>query len=91
MQQTNSSVLLRNRLISVGLELVLSHTKKSCIVSYHGQFSENDKIKITSFVDPGLWPLISISAKRFCSVFTVFNMRRSSKTTELKDGHLTLS
>ena len=36
-------VWLPNRLIFVGLELVFSHTEKSCIVSYYIQFSTNTK------------------------------------------------
>ncbi len=39
-------VWLRNRLISAGLELVLSHTLKSCITSNYRQFSTNIKLKI---------------------------------------------
>ncbi len=34
-------VWLRNPIISAGLELVLTHTKKSCIASYYKQFSTN--------------------------------------------------
>ena len=37
-------VWLRNRLISAGLEPVLSHTEKLCIVSYYIQFSSNIKM-----------------------------------------------
>ena len=37
---------LPNRLISAGLEPVLSHTEKSFIVSYYRQFSTNNKMKI---------------------------------------------
>ena len=50
-QQTNNiifgidfSVCLRNRLISDGLETVLSHTERSCIASYYRQFPTNIKI-----------------------------------------------
>ena len=39
-------VSLRNRLISTGLEMVLSHTKKSCMASYYRPFLTNVKIKI---------------------------------------------
>ena len=39
-------VWLLNRLISAGLEVVLSHTEKLCIASYYRQFSTNIKIKI---------------------------------------------
>ena len=51
-------VWLRNRLISAGLEPVLSHTEKSFIISYYIQFSTNIKmynhnIK-NSFVSPFL-------------------------------------
>ncbi len=49
-------VWLRNRLISTGLEPVLSHTKKSCIASNYRQFSTN--IKIPVLFSPGfryLW------------------------------------
>ena len=38
---TTFSVWLRNRLISAGLELVLSYRKKSKIASYYRQFSTN--------------------------------------------------
>ena len=37
---------LLNRLISAGLEPVLSHTEKACIASYYKQFSTNIKIEI---------------------------------------------
>ena len=37
-------VWLRNRLLSAGLELVLRHTEKSCIVSYYRQFFMNIKM-----------------------------------------------
>ena len=52
-------VWLRNRLISAGLEPVLSHIEKSCIKSFYRQFSTIIKMKIiklisTSFVKPGL-------------------------------------
>ncbi len=54
-------VLLRNRLLSTGLESVLSQTEKSCIASNYRQFSTNIKIKIIklkpSFVSPSLRPL----------------------------------
>ena len=36
---------LRNRLISAGLEPVLSHTEKLCLALYYRQFSTNTKIK----------------------------------------------
>ena len=39
-------VWLRNRLLSTGLEPVLSQTEKSCIASNYRQFSTNIKIKI---------------------------------------------
>ena len=39
-------VLLRNRLLSAGLEQVLCHTEKSCKESYYRQFSTYNKIKI---------------------------------------------
>ena len=49
---------LQNRIISAGLEAVLSHTEKSCIISYYRQFSTKIKNKIhkinTSFVNMGL-------------------------------------
>ena len=38
-------VLLRNRIISGGLEPVLSHTEKSCIATNCRQFSTNNKKK----------------------------------------------
>ena len=54
-------VWLRNRLLSAGLEPVLSLTEKSCVASNYRQFSTNIKIKIIklkpSFVSPGLRPL----------------------------------
>ena len=37
-------VWLQNQLISTGLEPVLSHTEKSCIVLYYIQFSMNIKM-----------------------------------------------
>ena len=42
-------VWLRNRLISTGLEQVLSHTKK-CIASYYRKCSKNIKIKILKLI-----------------------------------------
>ena len=39
-------VWLRNRLLSAGLEPVLSQTEKACIASNYRQFSTNIKIKI---------------------------------------------
>ena len=42
-------VWLPNRSISGGLEPVLSHTEKSCIVSYYRQFSANIKINSLYF------------------------------------------
>ena len=36
---------IRNRIISAGLEPVLSHTEKSCLPSYYRQFSMNIEIK----------------------------------------------
>ena len=44
------SVLLQNRLISTGLEPVLSHTEKSCIASYYRQFPRvyKDKVQFSS-------------------------------------------
>ena len=45
--ETIFPVWLRNRLISVGLQPVLSHSEKSCIVSYYMQFYMNKKYKIT--------------------------------------------
>ena len=38
-------VRLSNRLISTGLELVFSHTEKSCIAPYYEHFSTNIKLK----------------------------------------------
>ena len=57
---------LRNRLILAGLELVFSHTEKSCIASQYRQFSTNNKIlKIIRFKQAfgtsGLTKLVSIS------------------------------
>ena len=53
-------VWLRNRLLSAGLEPVLSQTEKACIASNYRQFSTNIKIIIIklkpSFVSPGLRP-----------------------------------
>ena len=42
-QVTYFPVWLPNRLLSAGLELVLSITEKSCIVSYYIQFSTSIK------------------------------------------------
>ena len=42
----NFPIWLWNRLLSTGLEPVLSHTEKSCIASNYIQFSTNIKIKI---------------------------------------------
>ena len=44
-ENNNYSSMLRNRWISAGLEPVLNHTEKSCIVLYYRQFSMNNKIK----------------------------------------------
>ena len=50
-----------NRLLSAGLEPVLSQTEKSCIASNNRQFSMNIKSLnhkiITTIVSPGLRPL----------------------------------
>ena len=43
---TDFLVWLRNRLISAGLESVLSHIEKLCIASFYRQFSSNIKIRI---------------------------------------------
>ena len=53
------TVWLRNRLKSAGLEPILSHTEKSCIVSYYKQFSTNIKIKLIQVFSPGLRPLVN--------------------------------
>ena len=51
-------VWLQNRLISAGLEPVLCHTGKLCIVSNYRQFSTFSKIKKNmKFVSPGHQPL----------------------------------
>ena len=50
-------VWLQNRLISAGLEPVLSNTEKSCIASYYRQFFTNIKIKIMKLA----WPLANNS------------------------------
>ena len=42
----NFPVWLQNRLISAGLEPVLSHAEKSCIALYDRQFYTNVKIEI---------------------------------------------
>ena len=42
-------VRLRNRLISGGLEPVLSHIEKSCIASNYTQFSKNIRIKLLCY------------------------------------------
>ena len=47
MALTGIPLWLRNRLISAGLELVVSHSEKSCLASYYRQFSTNNKIKKT--------------------------------------------
>ena len=39
-------IWLQNRLISAGLELVLSHTENSYVASYYKQFSTNNKKNI---------------------------------------------
>ncbi len=44
--EINIPVWLRNRLLSAGLEPVLSQTEKACIASNYRQFSTNIKIKI---------------------------------------------
>ena len=49
------STLAPSQLISAGLEPVLSHTEKLCIVSYEYQ-NKNHKM-ITSFISPYLRPL----------------------------------
>ena len=51
---------IQSRLISVGLEPVLSYNGKLCIASYYRQFFTNIKIKInTSFVCQVLWSFVS--------------------------------
>ena len=59
-KNNNFPVWLRNRLLSAGLEPVLSKTEKACIASNYRQFSTNIKIKIIklkpSFVSPSLRP-----------------------------------
>ena len=54
-------VWLRNQLISSGLELVLSHTEKSCIMSYYFQFSTNIYIK-TIISKQALFIFISVES-----------------------------
>ena len=46
----NFSVYLQNRLLSAGLEPVLSKTEIACIVSNYRQFSTNTKIKIIKLI-----------------------------------------
>ena len=43
-------VSLGNRLMSAVLEPVLSHTEKSCLVSYYRQFSTNIKIIVIKLI-----------------------------------------
>ena len=43
-------VWLRIRLLSAGLETVLSQTEKSCMASNYRQFSTNIKIKIIKLI-----------------------------------------
>ena len=69
--RTNKSLIifpvrLRNRLISTGLEPVLSHTEKSCIASYYTQFSTNIKIKIIRFKPFLLARLFGLSGLTNC-------------------------
>ena len=40
----------KNRLISAGIEPVLRHTEKSCILSYYTQFCTNIQIKILELI-----------------------------------------
>ena len=46
----NFPVWLRNRLLSAGLEPVLSQTEKACIASNYRQFSTNIKINIIKLI-----------------------------------------
>ena len=63
MKEITIPVWLRNRLISTGLEPVLSHIEKSCIASYYRQFSMNNKIKILKIIPVLVNPdLLSIRA-----------------------------
>ena len=58
-------VCLSNRLISAGLEPVLSETEKSCISSNYRRFFTNIKIKIIILI-----PVLLALAFRFSKVFT---------------------
>ena len=63
---------LRHRLISGGLEPVLSHTEKSCIASYYKQLSTNNEIKNhtinTSFVSLGYIYFILLFVRGLLSI-----------------------
>ena len=63
-------VWLRNRLISAGLEPILSHTEKACIASYYRLFPTNNEIKIIKLLSVLLaWVLGPIWANK-----TSFNL-----------------
>ncbi len=61
-------VWLCYRLISTGLELVLSHTEKSGIASYYRQFSTNMKIKIIKSIPVLLAPFFHVDICRKLSL-----------------------
>ena len=70
-------LMLINRLISVGLKQVLSHTEKSCIASYYRKFFTNIKIKIMKLT-PVLLDRAFVPAgitNRFYSYNFHFNIR----------------
>ena len=69
---------LWNRLISRGLEPVLSHTEKSCIASNYRQFSTNHKNNI-SFVSPGLRPL---GSNKICFLLIIFHFNVHRKLSD---------
>ena len=54
-------VWLWNQLLSAGLELVLGHTEKSCIVLFYRQFSTKDKMKNHNLIQVLLWSLANIT------------------------------
>ena len=66
---------LSTRLISGGLELVLSHTEKSCIVSYYRQFFTNIKIKLLK-LKPVLLVPRGRSPRLLSNYFFYFNIHR---------------
>ncbi len=58
-------VWLRSRLISAGLELVLSYTENSCIALHYRQFTKIIKIKIVSYTINDYYITSIVSRERF--------------------------